>query len=720
MAVTRDWSEGVAVLLYCEASPNMYSTDEKMETPLHTAIRLGNVKAAEMMLGYRPNLKAVDGEGNSLLHLAAYTHKTSILYHLINQEQCLEILHSHNASGNSVLHAALDKSHNNVEEQKVVEILEILTKLGVDVNLENHRGQTALYLAVYLRLPKCAQHLLRHGANPLSITKKEQSLVHAACQNGCAVCLQLLLDTDRVSHLILKQDKKNLAPFHYAINSSSIDCCELLLNNGEHLTHVDSEGESRTSMLIEYLPTASHLLTKLFNSHINLSSQPHYDPNFCINFDYSRILTPANRDIQSSLIKDLSNSREQQLLQHPLIESYISVQWSKVKLFFYSNLITYILFLIVHTVYIVTVYQASCQFRKEMFKPGIFHILHAIIYLLILWPQVVSGIVQPRKCLTSWETLTKVTSLTASAIVVFAPLNLNSDTLRQEQTKSQQPVDNTCQNIIFQIQPFMRPIAAMSVFLGWVELMMLFGRLPTLGTNVLMFTRIAKSALKFIAAFSGLLIGFATSFLVLFYDDPHFGSFGRALVRTLMMMIGEVDYTSLVGQNTTFISFVLLVVFLFLVCILMANLLIGLAIDDISKLENIGAIERLSKQAAFIVSFEKLLRGIQKCGLLPSFFVKILTKHIKANSEVSVYINKKKSRKMKWVSYHITPNTIQQAREIAQAKLKGDGHSNEIDTKTLHKTMEVMKDKLDHHLSELVAFLKQESQPQCGKSIERE
>ncbi|KAK4312775.1 hypothetical protein Pmani_015789 [Petrolisthes manimaculis] len=473
-AVTRVWSEGVAVLLHCGASPNTYSTghDERKETPFHTAIRVGNIQAAEMMLDFHPNLKAVDGGGNTVLHLAAYTHHTAFLNRLLKQEPCLQAIHSLSVKGSSVFHAALDKTHKNVQEEKV------------------------------------------------------------------------LLDTGSVSSLILQQDKRLLAPFHYAVNSSSIDCCKILLMNGDHLTHVDT-------------------------------------------------------------------------------------------------------------------------------------------------------------------------------FVVFTPLYLNFyGTIQQPQEEPATTTTTTTTTITPQnhqrlpLQPYMRTIAALSVFFGWTELMMLFGRLPTLGTNVLMFTSIAKSALKFMTAFSGLLVGFATGFLVLFYDDPFFGTFGKALIKTLMMMIGEVNYTELkVDPNTAFITYLLLVAFLFFVCILMVNLLIGLAVDDISKLQNTGRIAKLSKQASYIVTIEKIQRGAHKYRRRLQCFmiVNIITKRIMACPEKRVYTNKKKSRKTKWEEYNhnISPDTLQRAKDIAKANLNGNdsGSSEEINMKALHGKME----RLDHRLSQLLSFLKSNS-----------
>ncbi|MPC13384.1 Transient receptor potential channel pyrexia [Portunus trituberculatus] len=112
-----------------------------------------------------------------------------------------------------------------------------------------------------------------------------------------------------------------------------------------------------------------------------------------------------------------------------------------------------------------------------------------------------------------------------------------SDILSQNKDSSEKSEEHPDPSINFHLR---REISAISVFFGWVELMMMFGRLPILGSNVLMFARIAKSAIKFIAAFIGLLVGFSVSFMVLFSEIDDFKTFGRSFVKTLMMMIGEI------------------------------------------------------------------------------------------------------------------------------------------------------------------------------------
>ena len=77
-----------------------------------------------------------------------------------------------------------------------------------------------------------------------------------------------------------------------------------------------------------------------------------------------------------------------------------------------------------------------------------------------------------------------------------------------------------------------------------------FYRLPTFGIYVQMFTTVAKNFAKFLAAYFCLLVAFALSFCVLF---PNYQSFNvyppAAVVKTLVMMAGEIEYENFVYEN---------------------------------------------------------------------------------------------------------------------------------------------------------------------------
>lgn len=67
-------------------------------------------------------------------------------------------------------------------------------------------------------------------------------------------------------------------------------------------------------------------------------------------------------------------------------------------------------------------------------------------------------------------------------------------------------------------------IAALGIFFTWLELMMLVGRFPMFGLYIQMLTKVAANFVKFLLAYSCLLIAFALSFTLLFPQYPAFRS----------------------------------------------------------------------------------------------------------------------------------------------------------------------------------------------------
>lgn len=108
-------------------------------------------------------------------------------------------------------------------------------------------------------------------------------------------------------------------------------------------------------------------------------------------------------------------------------------------------------------------------------------------------------------------------------------------------------------------------MAAIVIFLVWVELMMLVGRFPIFGLYVQMFTTgkfdhhqlsfsparpgvsnllidslsVAVNFSKFLMAYCCLLIAFGLSFGVLFPNYPAFEYIPLALLKTVIMMAGK-------------------------------------------------------------------------------------------------------------------------------------------------------------------------------------
>ena len=149
--------------------------------------------------------------------------------------------------------------------------------------------------------------------------------------------------------------------------------------------------------------------------------------------------------------------------------------------------------------------------------------------------------------------------------------------------------------------------------------------------------------LEFFTSYIWLAIGFLMMFIILFSSQRSLkiGNFPGVLVTILVMMLGEINYTDLyypTDQNLTFtfngtvgageISEVeafqhfpgtahfILVVFILVFCLVIMNLLVGLAVSDIRQLTKTGKRDQLVAQVELICSVE-IFRNTKLYSLLP-------------------------------------------------------------------------------------------------------
>ncbi|KAK7077045.1 hypothetical protein SK128_006636 [Halocaridina rubra] len=708
ISVYEEWHEGILELLKYDASPNIkchsgvMHSNALIETPLQAAVRKGDLTSTALLLPHNPDLTLCDSNHCTVLHLAAKSLNVELVKRLLKEKACQTLISSIDLEGNSVMHAALQGSCRTCDQHSMKEVIRLLFEAGVNVNSYNHLSESPLFIAARAGLDEAVEFLLMLGSETQILTNRRLSLLHGACISGNAMCLKHLLNNGSLYSFVTQADDNGREPFHYAVLSCSIDCCELLLNSGDHLTRKDENGCSRCSLILEYLPSAAELLEHMFDSGICLSDKPQHDPDFRVCFDYSVIVSPqdcSQSSYHSSLISDLTNNDlTESLLKHPLIESFLFRKWSRIKIFFYMNVFVFFLFLILHSCYIVSYYKkVPMTLSKDITNVWIFRYLHMFMYFVIVVPEVIVTVSHPKRVIRHWESLTKLISLISSAFVVFSysisDQATDTDHLLTNSTVSELVGNEAASGV--ETMSFHRQMAAASAFFGWVELMMLFGRFPSLGVYALMLTRIAKSMVLFVLAFATLLIGFAISFMVLFYKKDSFASFFLSLVKTMMMMIGEIDYENLVDDKPPPLGYVMLIAFMFLVCILVVNLLIGLAVNDISNLERLGEIKRLSKQASFLIALERLTSCLRRWNIFPRSVYSLFSNWCDVKPRLYISLNRRRFNTNE--KYKIPADIVEAALTIGNSKRESlliGGDANR--TKWLVDKESAIRSKLDN------------------------
>lgn len=154
-------------------------------------------------------------------------------------------------------------------------------------------------------------------------------------------------------------------------------------------------------------------------------------------------------------------------------------------------------------------------------------------------------------------------------------------------------------------------VAAIVIFLVWLELMMIVGRFPMFGLYVQMFTKVAVNFAKFLLAYCCLLIAFGLSFGVLFNSYPAFKTIHWTMLKTITMMSGELEFEDIFYDDRYPIQFPvtshgMFFAFVLLVTIILTNLLVGLAVSDIQALQESAGLDRLTRQVELIARLESL------------------------------------------------------------------------------------------------------------------
>ena len=153
-------------------------------------------------------------------------------------------------------------------------------------------------------------------------------------------------------------------------------------------------------------------------------------------------------------------------------------------------------------------------------------------------------------------------------------------------------------------------LAAWTIFLAWMELILLMGRHPKVAIYVHMFTTVFKVLLKCILMYSPGLIAFALSFYLLMPHNKTFPDPLQSLLKIFVMMVGELEYVdnftwksssdnSSYGSNQIFF-----LIFLIAISIIIVNLLVGLTIGEVGVLRTRARAIRLKKMAVEIIRME--------------------------------------------------------------------------------------------------------------------
>lgn len=170
---------------------------------LHEAIKNDHVKILEILLKYSKSqgqlLFVEDGDGRTILHLAVFLKREACCQAIMDCEP--KIILRINKAGETPLHLMVNTKYLN-GCKKALKCLPDSEDINVMNNKQHH---TVVHLAAKGNLPEMLELFLENGGNPCVKSRQNYTPLHYAAESGSTSCIDLLLnkinEEDKIAYI---------------------------------------------------------------------------------------------------------------------------------------------------------------------------------------------------------------------------------------------------------------------------------------------------------------------------------------------------------------------------------------------------------------------------------------------------------------------------------------------------------------------------------------
>jgi ankyrin repeat protein len=460
------------------------------------------------------------------------------------------------------------------------EVLEVLLeKEGIDTSLKDNEKRTILHWLA--------------GVNEGTPGDKEK----------IEKCFKILLQSNYIRKDIDDRDSLGNTPLYITVESGFRDRAKLLLSKGADVRVF----ESGSKIL---LSDSLSIVEKILDDCLQHNDKRPTSMDLQLKLNYQSLMNILPRIAESKLHRDL--------LTHPVMSTFLTIRWENVRCIFFLDMAFYVIFLCFLTVYILlsetyntqnNEVAASNTTEPFSFNDSNIHRgnvtsqpnssslrflqIFLMILLFLLTVREMQQMILHRwvyvKSLENWLEILLIIStfISCSGVVESAEVKHHS--------------------------------SAIALLLGWLEMLMISGRLPLLSVQHEMLRTVCWTFLRFMAGYVTLLIAFAFSFYILFRGSSEqggedmFANPSISLLRTIVMFTGEFDASDLSFDTLPYTSHVIFLLFVVLVAIVLLNLLNGLAVNDTGEIRKDAERLSLASRAKLISRIERLVNVLPKC-----------------------------------------------------------------------------------------------------------
>ncbi|XP_075237615.1 transient receptor potential cation channel subfamily A member 1 homolog isoform X2 [Lycorma delicatula] len=422
-------------------------------TPLHQAVEGVHDECVQLLLDKGADVNALDEKGISPLLLATKKIKPGDYSAIRRYENIVNQLISNGANVNIVCEKTKCTPLHHSLELASVTATEFLIANGADIRAQKLDGETPLHVAASLGNVDVLRFLVQCISNDFK-------------------------------ELINYPDKVGYTPLHKAAITGNKDCLSILLDNGGDLAAETLNGVTVYEEIFSYIPRPVDFLIKILDSKIKPNDKSTNDHEFKVMLDFG-ILTPKDIIKQTSITSLFST--ESRIMQHPLVEAFISLKWRKMRHLFFMLCIIQICFVITLSVYTYVLvhpewveWSETSDFFSMLFIKDWemwFAIMLLIFGMMILIQSVIELIFLGRLRFKQIEPWLNIICPLYSIVLVLLVLNIDS-------------LSNP------RIFDFLCYIGSVIILCGWARVMFLLARIPEWGYYGLMFLAVLTNVIK--------------------------------------------------------------------------------------------------------------------------------------------------------------------------------------------------------------------------------
>ena len=590
---------------------NLTIVNNNFQNVLHIVARNDTDTMFREILGNKSGCKLLyvkEGKkGETPLHIVVREGKPELLEHVTGHHLQPNVIAIKNFKGDTPCHIA-------AKRQRLTFLKSISQLFPFTLNIQNNQGHTPLQVAAEYGKLECVELLLncKFSGDDKNINQK---ILCIASENGHHKLVKHLLE----NHKYDVDDVKKA--FRKAFDNNHKAVIETLLDSKfglQTLEKDEDEKDMTEAAMVRLIKSFPDIAETVLDRCVK-KQKDKIKPDFkyiditddvstksCISLSYNSV------DNHPCMIMALE--RHENLLKHPVTLLWIKNEWKTYgRLMFLIEFIPYILYIISLSLYALKVQDKHSFVRamndtewnnytkeektaiidQENLNSYTYTCFVTICTLLCVCYEVFQFIHMCCLYFRQWSNLFDLVLYITTFVMIWV---------------GDIPVP---MKYCHSFECWKLPVSAILLLCAWLNFLRYLKFFSFFGIFLLMFVRTLKTVVKLGLMLGIFILAFSFSLHITLMDQRPFKGFGWGYLKTVSMSLGEFTYDEIFRNEEAKVKFhtTTIVTFLALIgimTIVLMNMLIGIAVNNISKVQADAEVERVVSQIKVVLRFKRI------------------------------------------------------------------------------------------------------------------